>query len=222
MIPLIFRPIDQWPDGWRDPERERRYSQFKLGYTQTRAMLDKELRMIDAQQVVLQLDASPGQVRLDGQLRADAKVTHPGVILTVDTAKLGTLVYPCDTFQGRWSSTPDWHVNLLAITKGLEALRMLDRYGIVSAGQQYAGFNALGSGVAMGEAETMDVLRATRVLSEAADLEATPSVEWARAHADDLYRTAAKRYHPDSGHALADASVFGRITLARDVLKGAA
>lgn len=220
-IILTFRPIDQWPEGWRDEGRGRRFSPFKLGYMQTRTLLDKELRMIETEQASLQVDATGGQIRQDGQLRADAKVGHPGVILTAVTRDLGTQVFAVDTFRGRWG-TPDWHTNLLAIAKGLEALRMLARYGIASAGQQYAGFNALGSGVAMGEPETMDVLRAARVLSEAADLEATPSVEWARAHADDLYRSAAKRYHPDSGHALADASVFGRITLARDVLKGGA
>ena len=59
------------------------------------------------------------------------------------------------------------------------------------------------------------------VLVEAAGLDgATPSIEWVRERADKLYKDAAKTYHPDAGGPLADASVFGRITLARDVLKG--
>ncbi|NUO65778.1 MAG: molecular chaperone DnaJ [Gemmatimonadaceae bacterium] len=47
------------------------------------------------------------------------------------------LQFPCDTFS--W-----WQDNLYAIAKALEALRMVERYG-VSKTSQYAGFKALPS-----------------------------------------------------------------------------
>lgn len=224
MIPLTFKPIDQWPEGWQDPQRVRKPSPFRLGYTQTLGLLNKELTQLRAKSAQLQVDAASGQLRRDGQLRADARVDHPGVILTVDAPKHGVLIYPCDTFRGRYyADSPDWQINLLAIAKALEALRMIDRYGVNNGGgQQYAGFNALGAGTPVGAPETMGPVRAARVLAEAAGHEGTPSIEWVREHADQLYKTAAKTYHPDSGSPSADASVFGRITLARDVLKGGA
>jgi hypothetical protein len=40
----------------------------------------------------------------------------------------------------------DFNANLYAIAKGLEALRMLDRYGVTQTGQQYEGFAQLESG----------------------------------------------------------------------------
>lgn len=220
---LTFRPIDQWPEGWRDPDRKRRPSPFESGYQQTLTALDKELRHLRARDVFLQVDAAPGQVRNDGQLRADAKVTHPGAILTIDTPDLGVLVYPCDTFvpRGYRSSDSGWQVNLRAIALGLEALRKVERYGIADRGQQYAGFGALPPAQPMGEHGAMDPLRAARVLLEAADEPPTSiegmDVEWARRNVDDLFKRAVKRYHPDVG---GDASIFGRITLARDTLKG--
>ena len=223
MIPLTFRPIDQWPEGWQDPNRKRRPTPFGAPYQSTLHTLQTELRHLRATSAHLQVDAAPGQVRNDGQLRASAKVEHPGVILTIDTPAHGVLVYPCDEFRGFYN-TPGWQQNLRAIALGLEALRKVERYGIAARGQQYAGFAALAGGQPMGQPETMEPERAARVLLEASGYPmedtARPSIDWVRGRADKLYKDAAKVYHPDSGNPLADASVFGRITLARDVLKG--
>jgi hypothetical protein len=43
---------------------------------------------------------------------------------------------PCDTFT-------DWKSNLRAIAKSLEALRLVNRYGVTQCGEQYQGFAAL-------------------------------------------------------------------------------
>ena len=69
MIPLTFRPIDQWPEGWRDSQRARKASPFRLGYTQTLNLLDKELRQLRADSAALQVDAAPGQLRRDGAIQ---------------------------------------------------------------------------------------------------------------------------------------------------------
>ena len=64
------------------------------------------------------------------------------MILTFETMRAGkrvTLSFPCDTFT-------DWQDNLRAIAKSLEALRMVDRYGVTSNSEQYRGFTAIGAG----------------------------------------------------------------------------
>lgn len=141
---LTHRPIKAWPAGWRDRGRQTP-APFRSNYSQTLNLLDHELEMIGARSAQLQIDASERDVRLDGQLRADARVSYPGVILTVETAKRGTLVVQTDRFT-------TWQDNVRAIALGLEALRKVERYGIADSGQQYAGYRELGSGLPMGPA----------------------------------------------------------------------
>lgn len=212
MIPLTFRPIDQWPDGWRD-KKERKPNPFKAGHTDTLDRLQVELDHLAAAAVQLQVDAEPGQVRLDGQLRAGARVNHPGVILTITTQRLGTLVYPCDTFAGRWSGDPpDWQINLRAIALGLEALRKVDRYGIASAGQQYAGWAALPPAGGSDD----DIARTARLLLGGQGPGA-PRADGIvdRATLDAAYRAAVKNSHPDVG---GNPEVFRAVKAAYDLL----
>jgi hypothetical protein len=220
---LTFRPLKLWPEGWRDPGREakRADSPFRATYSDTLELLDRELRMIDARDPIVQVAASERDVRLDGQLRADAKVEHPGVILTVDTKRLGTLTYACDRYRRpgyRRDAGPAWQHNLRAIALGLEALRTVERYGIAERGQQYAGYRELPSGIAAGPA-AMTLEDAARLLVEHG--------EWGMGEADprslvdnpglaaDYYRHAAKAAHPDTG---GDPELFRRLTEARDLL----
>lgn len=214
---LTFRPIKAWPDGWRDPARQRSYSPFSATYTDTLEILERELRHLGATDQHLQVDASDRDCRLDGQLRANAKVGHPGCILTIDTKRHGTLVYACDRFEGRWK-TAGWQANLRAIALGLEALRRVERYGIAERGQQYAGYRELGTGIALGPG-TMTVEEAAEYLRTAAGLEVVGPVGEPWWEVEDwlaiAYRRAAKKHHPDSG---GDAETFKRITIARDLL----
>lgn len=148
---LTFRPIKVWPDGWLDPDRPREIPRFSAPYHSTLDLLDRELDFLGATEVMLQVGASDRDIRLDGQLRADARPGHPGVILTIVTLNHGTLVYSCDRFvsRGRGSSRGtivDWQANLRAIALGLEGLRRVERYGIADHGEQYAGWKALPSG----------------------------------------------------------------------------
>lgn len=216
---LTFRPIKVWPDGWQDPRRSRTSSPFRATHSDTLQLLDRELRHLSATSVTLQVDASERDCRLDGQLRSDAKVRHPGVILTIETKKFGTLVYPCDAFIGSyWGSRrlDGWQANLRAIALGLEALRKVERYGIAERGQQYAGYRELPSGIALGTAMTVE--DAARLLCDATmdEIGEDPrEIDRVRDVAQSLWREAAKKYHPDVG---GDPEVFRRLTAARDLL----
>lgn len=139
---LTFRALPTWPY----PEQTERPATYKVAYRQTLLDLDRELELAGASEVILGVVADVRDVRhvrLDGQLRADAKVRHPGVELSFDKRGVGRVVFHTDRHKGYASS---WQDNLRAVTLGLEALRAVDRYGITSGSQQYAGFAALTAG----------------------------------------------------------------------------
>lgn len=229
---VTFRPIKVWPDGWRDRDREHTASPFRATYQDTRTLLGHELDALDATAATLQVDCKPGDVRRDGFMRADAKVGHPGCILTVETPAHGTLVYATDRFDARWRRQEGWQVNLRAIALGMEALRKFERYGIADRGQQYAGYRELGSGTPMGPAK-MTVEAAARFLiehGEVTDCGEPASVGMILAAAGDrvgpgpeviagYFRRAAKTLHPDAG---GDAALFARLAEARQLLDGLA
>jgi hypothetical protein len=217
---LGFRPIKDWPAGWQDPGRERSYSPFSATYSDTLQVLERELFHLGARDQYLQVDARDRDCRLDGQLRADAKVNHPGCILTIDTKAHGTLVYACDRFEGRWKQ-PGWQANLRAIALGLEALRRVERYGIAERGQQYAGYRELGSGIPVGPAasKAMTVEEAANVLVDLGEWGGERGDPEALIDMPDVaalyFREAAKRHHPDVG---GDPALFRRIAEAKEVL----
>lgn len=131
-----FRPIDNWP---AETPLEGRWSNFRAGYGDTLELLDRELRQLDAKNVVIQVALREDQIRLDGMPKSNAtSPTHPGVILAFDS-KHGPLKYSSGAFH-------HWHDNLRAIALGLESLRRVDRYGITKRGEQYTGWKALPSG----------------------------------------------------------------------------
>jgi hypothetical protein len=144
---LTFRPISQDWRGERTPPRERRRAPFRATYTQTLRLLDRELRQLGAERVVIQLDVTERDIRLDGLPRSNARPWTPKVILSFQS-RFGPLRYQTDTFTA-------WTDNLRAIALGLEALRKVDRYGITRRGEQYAGWRALppGDGDLAGQGE---------------------------------------------------------------------
>jgi hypothetical protein len=132
---LSYRPVgEDWP-GQRTPYSQITHSNFKSRWTQTIALLERELRAVGADGVVIQVDARERDFRLDGDLRADAKPDSARIIISFES-KYGPLRYFCDRF---W----DWRDNVRAIALGLEALRKVDRYGITNKGEQYTGWKAL-------------------------------------------------------------------------------
>lgn len=187
--PYTIRPIDVWPG---EQTTERRWSPFRnatKSMSNTLDLLERELRMLGAENVVLQLAVQEKDIRIDGRLRANARPSHPGVIVAFDS-KYGPLKYPCDTFNLA-------EANLRAVALALEALRKVDRYGVTKRGEQYTGWKQLGDGT--GGRTKMTFGEASRFLSEQGG----------------SYRAAAKRLHPDAG---GDAGLFAQLQEAREVL----
>lgn len=188
---LVARPIDEWP-GALTPESRRTDSPFTASWTDTVNLLEREVEKLagPTATVVVQLAVTERDCRLDGWVRADAKPTHPGVIVSFDS-KHGPLRYSTDIHRSAtWSRgryLPGWQANVRAIALGLEALRKVDRYGIARGGEQYRGWKAIPS-------STTSRADSKRLLFEVAN-EPSPSALDERA----IYRKALIRAHPDHG-----------------------
>lgn len=102
--------------------------------------------------LVIECDVREQDLRLDGTLRANAKAASPAVRLAFDS-NVGPLTYATDEFcrpsWRRGGMQEDWQHNVYAVAKSLEALRMVDRYGVSKRGEQYTGWKAIGGGRAM-------------------------------------------------------------------------
>lgn len=158
-VPITWRPLTQWPHGRaRTPDHARERAKFKrpsryspragggsgswdggeaIPLTQTLDDLDRELYHLVARDVVVQVDLIDGEraIRQDGQIRAGARAATPAVVLSFKRRGV-PLVFATDHFA-------KWEDNLRAIAKGLEALRLLERYHINQSGEQYRGWQAL-------------------------------------------------------------------------------
>jgi len=114
-------------------------SQFKRGggfYSRILNLLDRELKHLGAIDVTIQAGYRAEDIRLDGWPRSSARPEHPGVILQFRRGVKGDL----HTFRAvRFGS---YEENLYAIAMSLEALRAVDRYGVVN-GEQYTGFKRI-------------------------------------------------------------------------------
>lgn len=206
---LDFRtvPIERWPDPpGLTPEDERKEHPFRyqtdrgamrpgVDWQKTKELLDRELSMLDAENIVLQMALDDSQITIDGRPYARARPDHPGVILSFDS-KFGPLQYPCDTFT-------DWQANVRAIAIALENLRRVDRYGVSRRGEQYTGWKKLPP--AGGTTTTMTAEAAACVLLKWAgedpdDEEMVEALLQAPASlADRIRRDAMKAAHPDRG-----------------------
>jgi hypothetical protein len=136
---LIIRPLAVWP---YEPQPTRPAT-YKVTYSRTKMDLEQELIHVYASDVLIGLVVDERDVRQDGQLRADARVKYDGVELSFNKPGTGRVVFHTDRHRGYRES---WQDNLRAIALGMEALRAVDRYGITTSGQQYAGFAALSAG----------------------------------------------------------------------------
>jgi hypothetical protein len=203
-----FRPIDTWPAA---ETKSRQWAPFRASWSQTTELLGRELRHLNAKNILCLMALRERDIRLDGYPRADARPSHPGVILAFDSIH-GPLKYACDRFT-------DWQDNVRAIALGLEALRKVERYGITKRGEQYVGWRALASGTE----PVMTVETAARVVADFAyRLGGGPHAYGAASRilesADELkarYREAARGVHPDSGGSTKD---FQRLQEAKRIL----
>jgi hypothetical protein len=188
-----------WP-GKRTAFPQR--SKFKTKWTETLRILEREVDHLGGRKVEIAVDVQPRHLRQDGQLRADAR---PGnaVVFSFLNGKGERLAFPCDTFA--W-----WQDNLYAIARALEALRMVERYG-VSASSQYAGFKALPAQTA----PTMTASAAALLIASITDVHPL-NVEQDAELAKTAVRSAIFRTHPDRNGG--DGSQFERVDAARKVL----
>lgn len=187
MIEHTVAPIISWP---KEYTTNRMYDRFGSIWTQTLSLLEREIDQLWGDNIVFRAAVTHGDVRRDGQLRARATPSHPGIMICFDSMH-GPLAYACDSYF-------DWKANVRAIALSLEALRKVDRYGVSGKGEQYSGFKQIAA--PGGGTSEMDVQTAAGVLINAAN-------EDCSAHEYDVindpiarnrvYRKAAKNTHPD-------------------------
>lgn len=146
MIAARFRPIPIWPHSTTPSGERRSRWTFKASWQNTLDLLDRELRNLDARDIIIGCGLREQDIRNDGWPRANAQTpAHPGVEVSFST-RHGRLVYATDVCER-------WEHNVRAVALGLEALRAVDRHGITRRGEQYAGFKALGAGRSDGDVE---------------------------------------------------------------------
>jgi hypothetical protein len=139
MLNAQFRPLEQWPG---ERTKYRKDSTFRATYPKTLDELENELSKIRAKEIIIQVEQlTRDDIRNDGWPRSGNWKNGyggPGVIVSFESPK-GAMSFPCDKFR-------DWQDNLRAIAKSLEALRMVDRYGVTRGNEQYRGWTQLGNG----------------------------------------------------------------------------
>lgn len=186
-------------------------------WSDTRILLGRELEMLRAQNVVLEVDVRESDLRLDGEIRANARASTPAVRLAFES-KQGALTFATDKFvrpyyAGSKFMQSDWQHNVRAIALGLEALRKVDRYGITRRGEQYAGWKAIGAGTAM-PASHMTTVAAGAVIAKASGIE-----EWEGFDRQSIIRRAKANAHPDRNNG--DRALWDRVEQAVRVLERA-
>lgn len=138
VIDARFRPLPIWPHDSTPMNARRSRWTFKAPWSNTLDLVERELRLLGASNVVIGAGFREQDIRNDGWPRSGARSPeHPGIEISFDT-KHGRLIYATDVCV--W-----WEHNVRAVGLGLEALRAVDRHGISARGQQYAGFKQLAS-----------------------------------------------------------------------------
>lgn len=132
-----FRPLAAWPY----PERPKATVPFRSGWDDTLDLLEREISAKGGADVVIGIVCDESQISLSGSLKAGGRtaVRHPGAEVSFDLPAGQRITFHTDAYATLTH-------NLRAIAMGLEALRAVDRYGITSGGEQYAGFAQLTAG----------------------------------------------------------------------------
>jgi hypothetical protein len=152
------------------PGRRMTGDRIRSGWDAALGLLEEEIARLKGSDVVLGVVASEDQIGFSGNHKAGGRTAfgHRGVEVSFDTASRGRLVFHTDAYD-------DVTANLRAIGLGLEALRAVDRHGITSSAEQYAGFAMLPPG-------GPDPARVRQLVEAAGGM-----------------REAEKRHHPDAG-----------------------
>jgi hypothetical protein len=186
---------------WDRPETKHRApsARFTASWADTMNLLTAEIEKLGLRgAIAVQVDVQRGDIRRDGMLRVNAKVGHPGVVVSFDS-RHGPLTYATDAYTG-------WQANLRAIALSLQALRAVDRYGVTRSGEQYQGWRAIANPQPAGFAT------------------ADAAMQWLREvvgapHSTDgrsLLRQASAKLHPDR---VGDRTDWDTLDTARQVLE---
>lgn len=203
---LRFAPLPVWPDKPTANRRSR--CAFRAAYSDTEARLLYEAERLGTKEIRLEIGLDESDLRQDGTPRANARsVRHPGVIVNLLGTIHGDLRYATDVYE-------TWQHNVRAVALGLEALRAVDRYGVTTRGEQYAGWKALGAGSPMPETQ-MTVDAAARLLADTDSADIVRRVMESPSFRTALFREAARREHPDLG---GDPVKFRRLVAAKKLL----
>lgn len=171
--------------SWLNPAA-RRPTRFTATWSDTLDLLDIEVTMLGGHDVVLEVDVTEADLRLDGTIRARARAASPAVIVSFTTKRHGPLMYRCDRYEPAYYNQPDgWQQNVRAIALTLQALRAVDRYGATRSGEQYAGWRQIDARPAPTPHEALAVLQR---------LAGQPITDVQR-----LVTVARRRAHPDHG-----------------------
>jgi hypothetical protein len=188
-----------WPGGWKRATSRRRSPLRARGnplsvYTATDRLID-EMRRLGATSYVLSTNV---ELRNDGYPRSGQKEpTDPGAAVYF-RLKNRDQVLACDAF----TTVAD---NIGAIARHIEALRTMDRYGVGTVEQAFAGYVALPSRVE----DAVDWRAVLRITGDAP-----------LAIAEAQYRVLMRTAHPDVGGSTeAAARLNAAIKKAREVLK---
>lgn len=202
---VTFRPFDG-----PKPRAGGTWSRFDAPWQDTCALLARELRHLDAKNIVVELDLQERDLRLDGLPRADARLASDAVRISFES-KWGPQRIETAEFTGRWNA-PGWQANVRAIALGLEALRKVDRYGISKRGEQYRGWRALPQNV--GDPTDKIVTRDDAlVLLE--HVLGNPLASTSPAVLGAAVKEAIRKTHPDAG---GNATEFRKVMKAKEVL----
>lgn len=109
-------------------------SQFQATYGKTLKDLERELDHLDAHSITIQAGFPNDRIRNDGWPYSSARPEHPGVVLQFMRKK--------EMLTFRSLKYASFEENLRAIALTMDALRRVDRYGVVE-GEQYQGFKQI-------------------------------------------------------------------------------
>ena len=199
-LDYTVRPLSD--RSWLRPDHRRETSRFTAAWSDTLALLGREIAALRGKHVVLGIDVEERHLRLDGRLRADARAATPAVEIAFDS-KHGPLLYRSDRFiRQTWkhNGAESWQHNVRAVAMTLEALRAVDRYAASASGEQYRGYRALPAG--RGDASSgMTVTYAADILIRASRLPVDIAVAHDRAQWSSrgqlVVRGARANTHPD-------------------------
>lgn len=126
-------------------------SLFTVKWHQVLILLQREYEQLNGKHLVIEVDVPERAIRQDGGIYANAKADSPAVRVAFES-KHGPIVMATDKFirpSYRGDSMDHWQHNVYAIAKSLEALRLVDRYGVTKRGEQYTGWKAIGAGTGL-------------------------------------------------------------------------